>query len=241
MLSMAVGQQVKFTIKSRELAQKAVIKGLEENEKLKDKVNKELEGKVVERTKSLQQKSNELEQANLRLNDLQAQLYKMNEQLDMNNFRLQKEVQKSTQQMITAKELSFEAFCEVFPTKKSCLDFIFKSKWEDKTFVCKKCGANDFKLKNEYDRICTSCKTPHSLTSGTLFHALKMDLQKALFFTYLINLNSNKYTVDELAEMLGISRNSAWSFKKKIITQKEVLQKTTKKDKLELGELIVGM
>lgn len=239
-LSMAVGQQVKGNIKSRELAQKAVIKGLEENEKLKDKVNRELENKVAERTKSLQQKSNELEQANLRLNDLQSQLYKMNEQLDMNNYRLQKEVRKSTQQMITAKELSFEEFCGVFPTKKSCLDFVFKAKWVDKPFVCKKCGSNDFKLKYEYDRICANCNTPHSLTSGTLFHAVKLELQKALFLAYLINLNATKYTVDQLSEMVQISRNSAWNFKKKVMAQKEQVQKRTNTDRVNIETLVVG-
>ena len=239
-LSMAVGQQVKTTIQRNEAAQRAVIKGLEENELLKDKVNRELESKVMARTRSLKEKTIALEVANTKMKKLQQELYAMNEQLDVSNYRLKKEVQLSTRQMITSKELTLEQFLEVFPSKVSCYEFVAEAKWSSHKFACKKCRASEFKEKDRHERVCKKCGTPHSLTSDTLFHALKLDIRKALYLAYIINLNQQKYTIDELAQLLEISRNSAWSFKKKIVTQKAKLQQSSGKKSISLEELIVG-
>lgn len=56
-LSLALGDQIRFMKVEREKAQERVILQLQENERLKDKVNRELEEKVVERTKELNEKN----------------------------------------------------------------------------------------------------------------------------------------------------------------------------------------
>ena len=56
-LSIALGNRIKFLKESRERAQTRIIGQLKENEQLKDKVNRELEQKVQERTSELNKKN----------------------------------------------------------------------------------------------------------------------------------------------------------------------------------------
>lgn len=56
-LSLALGDQIRYMKVEQEKAQERVILQLQENEKLKDKVNRELEEKVAERTKELNEKN----------------------------------------------------------------------------------------------------------------------------------------------------------------------------------------
>lgn len=238
-LSMAVGEKVKSTVKTKQKTQLALIKSLEENDKLKDKVNRELETKVSERTQSLVKKTNDLEHANNELDLLQKKLFDMNEQLDIQNFKLQKKASRSTYKMVVAEELSLDEFLEIFPNKRACYEFIHEAKWGNTPFVCKKCGSNEFKTKDTFDRICNICFTPHSLTSSTLFHSLKFDIQKALYFAYIINLSHHHYTIEELMVKLELSKNSVWNFRNKITERIKTLKAAKKTNHISLREIIV--
>ncbi len=59
-LSIALGNRIKFLKESRERAQARIIDQLKENEQLKDKVNRELEQKVEERTSELNKKNKDI-------------------------------------------------------------------------------------------------------------------------------------------------------------------------------------
>lgn len=59
-LSIALGNRIKFLKESRERAQARIIGQLKENEQLKDKVNRELEQKVQERTSELNKKNKDI-------------------------------------------------------------------------------------------------------------------------------------------------------------------------------------
>ena len=61
LLSLALADRIKVLNIEKEIAQKATIAQLQENELLKDKVNLELESKVKERTKELEFKNKELD------------------------------------------------------------------------------------------------------------------------------------------------------------------------------------
>jgi len=60
-LSVGLGQKIKTTERARQLAQESMIEQLRENEKLKDKVNRELEQKVQERTQEINMQKEEIE------------------------------------------------------------------------------------------------------------------------------------------------------------------------------------
>ncbi|MBC7488637.1 MAG: hypothetical protein H7282_18005, partial [Cytophagaceae bacterium] len=66
-LFIALGDRFRFLKAQKEEAQARIIMQLEENETLSQKVNRELEQKVTERTKELSEKSVELEQLNVKL------------------------------------------------------------------------------------------------------------------------------------------------------------------------------
>lgn len=236
-LSMAVGAKVKQTIKLKEKAQTAVIKGLEENEKLKDKVNRELEGLVINRTQDLQEKTQQLELSNQKLLDLQQQLYKLNEHLDLKNYKLQKEVVNFSKERLTEKIISYEEFLKIYPSTHECYAFIAEIKWKN-GFSCTKCNSKEAKQKDEFTKICMTCGLPQSLTSGTLFHALKFPITKALYIAYISNVDIGLYTIDKLSELLDINRNTCWSFRKKVVERNDSRKKELKKVKLKLEELI---
>ncbi len=59
--ALGLGQKIRFAEKEKKLAQEKTIEQLKENEKLQDKVNRELEDKVKERTKEISQQKEEIE------------------------------------------------------------------------------------------------------------------------------------------------------------------------------------
>jgi signal transduction histidine kinase len=61
LLSLALGDRIKTLIKEKQIAQNEIIVQLQEKESLKDKINKELEEKVNERTRELQEKNKQLD------------------------------------------------------------------------------------------------------------------------------------------------------------------------------------
>jgi signal transduction histidine kinase len=61
LLSLALGDRIKTLIREKQVAQNEIIVQLQEKESLKDKINKELEQKVKERTRELQEKNTQLD------------------------------------------------------------------------------------------------------------------------------------------------------------------------------------
>jgi serine phosphatase RsbU (regulator of sigma subunit) len=61
LFSLGMGQKIRTTEKEKREAQERIIEQLKENEKLKDKVNRELEEKVEERTREIVQQTAEIE------------------------------------------------------------------------------------------------------------------------------------------------------------------------------------
>jgi serine phosphatase RsbU (regulator of sigma subunit) len=59
--SIGLAQKMKLDQQEKKIAQKRIINQLKENEKLKDKVNRELEQKVVERTREISEQKEEIE------------------------------------------------------------------------------------------------------------------------------------------------------------------------------------
>jgi hypothetical protein len=212
----------------KEKAQAQIIFQLQENELLKDKVNQELEAKVFERTKALNQKSEELHDANRKLEELNEKLRTFASELDIQNWELQKKVKEETKARIIAEEVSYEEFIKIFPNEHHCLKYLGDLKWTD-GYTCKKCGHPKFAESDAYfTRKCTSCKYTESVTAGTLFHGIKFPLHKAFYIVYSTSYSTKKYTIDQLAEILELRRNTCWSFRKKILERKEILENKLK-------------
>ena len=219
-LAIALIDQIKILRAENDEAQHKIISQLKENEKLKDKVNRELEQKVTERTLELKAKNEELRSTNEQLNILKDQANQWNVKLDLDNWNLKKEISELANARVFLKGLKFEEFSNFFPDENSCLKYLVNLKWE-KGYKCKKCGNENFaKDTRHFSRRCTKCNYIESPTSDTLFHALKFPITKAFYMVYLVN-KDNDITSDRLSQVLAMRRETCWSFKKKILSAKK--------------------
>jgi serine phosphatase RsbU (regulator of sigma subunit) len=96
LFSVGLAQKMKVDEREKELAQKRVIEQLRENEKLKDKVNRELEQKVQERTREITTQKEEIE---TQRDEIEAQRDEIEAQRDQ--LQGQKDILEAQNQQIT--------------------------------------------------------------------------------------------------------------------------------------------
>jgi hypothetical protein len=243
-LSFAMADRIKFIKKEREdalkeknEAQQKIIDQLSLNEELKDKVNRELEAKVFQRTKELNEKNSELEEINSKLKEMTERANQMSLKLDLDNWNLQKNVKEAIKARMSGKEVSYSEFNKIFPDEITCMRYLDELKWNE-NFSCRKCSNTKFiNGVKIFSRKCTRCGYPESVTAYTLFHGLRFPINKAFYMTYLIH-KKNKITLDELSVLIDLRRNTCWNFKKKVLSSIEAYQKA-KKRPLEAWEDII--
>jgi hypothetical protein len=218
------------------MLQEVVNRQLKETQALQEKVNKELEQKVKERTKELQSKKEELEVSNTKLQSLIDQANKMNIRLDLDNWELKKNVQQGLLQQITGQEVSLEVFESIFKDNFTCYKFLDEMKWVQ-GYECRKCHNTKFKeLDRDFTRKCSKCSYPESVTSHTILHGIKFEINKALYIIYLIHKRKGKLKLEEISSIAKISTASCSRFKNKIMDQMELLEK--KKGSVNWEEII---
>lgn len=225
-LSYAIGDKFGLIKTEREIAQTETIVALEENKLLQSKVNRELEEKVAERTKELTKESEKVAEANSKLELLTAQLNDMNAKLDYDNWQLNKKVAAGKVARIKASEVPLDEFLSIYPNDDACLKHLEEIKWKD-GFSCTKCHHENFTPKPKLARRCGKCSYLESVTTNTLFHGIKFPLNKAFYITYLAVHSKTTMTVDALAELLELRRNTCWNFRKRAQTRKEEFEKAS--------------
>ncbi len=235
--SYALGDKIRIIKNEKEKSQQEMIEILEEKEILKDKINKELENKVAERTEKLKSQSEELETANSKLKLLTDELNKMNSQLDLDNWNLKKQVKSETRSRIIIEKVSYEDFLSIFPNDNICLQYLENLKWEN-GYTCKKCGYDAYSNgEKPFSRKCNKCKYTESVTAGTLFHSIKFPLSKAFYITHDTFKESSVYTLDELSEIIDLRKATVWAFRKKV--QEVKAEKLKKRKSLDSWDDII--
>lgn len=208
-LSLALGDKIKFIGYQRDKAKMEMIKTMKEKELLSEKVNRELEQKVNERTL-------ELNEANEKLIQQAHQITQFNLQLDAQNRILKKDVLSTTNKRIMNKLVDFEEFKQVFPDRITCYRYLddLKSK---RQFCCDKC-SNDKYFENikKFSRRCTRCGYNESITSSTIFKGIKFPIEKAFYIVYLVIINEEELTIEKLSQLLDLRPNTCWNFKDKV-------------------------
>jgi hypothetical protein len=226
-LSFALGDRIKIIRAERENAQVLVIEQLRENEKLKDKVNRELEEKVQERTLEIAHKNQQLEEMNEELRLQSEEINRMNLLLDADNRKLQNNVKELVKARVMVEEVDFDEFSKIFPSEESCYRYLSELKW-DNGYTCRKCQHTRFcEGKDKYSRRCTRCRYDESPTAYTIFHRLKFDIVKAFYMVFLVYANKGKITSLELSQLLQLRQSTCWTFSKKVTKAMKERRKST--------------
>ncbi|WP_194774625.1 7TM diverse intracellular signaling domain-containing protein [Pararhodonellum marinum] len=222
LLTMALGDRFRIMKEYRDMAMRKTLRQMEANNALKDKVNRELEAKVKERTRELEHKNQELEITNARILEKDEEIKRMNAILDQDNWRLKGKVRESIKMRLDNKQLSYEEFKSIFPEASACLRYLEAYKWKERKFQCRQCGntksSDGPKL---FTKKCSKCAYIESVTAGTIFHGVRFPLEKAFFIAYSVLNPVEKLTLDELAGQLDMRKNTVWSFKKKVLSWTE--------------------
>ena len=219
LLSFALGDRIRLMKEIRDKALKRSLSQYKENISLKEKVNKELESKVSIRTAELQAKNDLLETYNSQLQAKDEEIKRINALLDKDNWKLKSSIRASFKARLTQKSLTLPEFREIFPDPSACYRYLEELKWAD-SFQCSQCGNNKYGKANKvFSRRCTKCGHINSVTAGTIFHGIKFPLDKAFYIIYASYLTPEKLTLDQLASILDLRRNTIWAFRKKIQTR----------------------
>ncbi len=216
-LSFALADKVRIIKDTKERAQKRIINQYSINAELKDKVNKELESKVKERTIEIAEKNKLLEVANNLLKEQAEEINQMNVVLDIDNSKLKKNIQEVMVSRVMKQNIEYEEFEKIFPDELTCLRYLDEVKWVN-GYICKKC-TNDkyFEGSQLFARRCTRCGYNESITSNTIFQGTKFPINKAFYITYTVITEREDITLDQLSEILELRRNTCWNFKKKLM------------------------
>lgn len=216
-LAYAMGYRFKEERKSRmealelkSISDQKLIHQLQLNEELKDKVNRELEEKVREKTK-------DLHQANQQLSEQAQSIQLMNEQLAKLNGELYKDKKKHQQARVSKENMTREEFFEIYPSKIEAYHLLNDLKLAQ-PYQCKKCKHNNFtKGTGLLSRRCTKCGYNESVTAATIFKGFRSPLPNGLYLIYLLVQSGFKISSTELAKQSDLGVKTAWKLHKDVL------------------------
>lgn len=206
---------------------------------LKDKVIRELEERVQERTLALGLKNKELEECNQRLVVQANTINKINSLLDLDNWKLKNKIKEVLEEQIHETAMSFEKFKTIYADALSCYRFLENLKWGT-GFSCRHCtNEKYFDGAHKFDRRCTRCGYNESITSYTVFHGIKFPIEKAFYIAFVAVVTRKKITLQELSSMLDLRINTVWGFKRKLTSRIAELKRNVSKTSASRWEEVV--
>jgi hypothetical protein len=116
--------------------------------------------------------------------------------------------------------MSLMAFLDHYGTEEQCRAALAKVRWPG-GFRCEGCshrGHCHLKCRDVYQ--CNRCKRQVSLISGTLFAETKLPLRTWFLAIYLLTQHKNGISALALHRQLGVSYNTAWLLKHKLMSPK---------------------
>lgn len=222
LLTLALGDRVKILKDNRDRALLRSLRQAEANSSLKEKVNRELEERVEKRTQELAHKNQLLLDYNQQILEKDEEIKRINALLDKDIWRLKSQIKENLQARITNKRMDYEEFKKIFPDSTSCLRYLEQVKWEN-GFICKACENKKYsKSSKVFHRRCSKCGHTESATAGTIFHGIRLPIEKAFYLSYTVISEHDKLTLEELSKLLDLRVNTISSFRVKIKLQLEM-------------------
>lgn len=102
-----------------------------------------------------------------------------------------------------------------FPDQETCIKHLEKIRWKDKP-KCVHCESENITRKKEKGNgrigrwLCNDCKASFKVTSGTLFHGMKIPLQKCFLAISLIVNAKKSLSSHQLGRDLDLNQKTAW-------------------------------
>ncbi len=238
-LTFALGDRIRILKDNRDKALRRVIVQHEDNMQLKDKVNRELEEKVKERTLALHQKNEELARINEKLERQSFEINQINSLLDLDNWKLKNSIKEVLESRLKERVMEYDQFHTLYPDELSCYRLIEELKWE-KGFTCRQCNNDKyFSGSQKFARRCTKCGYNESITAYTIFHHLKFPIEKAFYIAYVAVAKPDAYTLEALSTRLNLRLNTVWTFKNKVMERIEWLKKHGKRASAETWQTVL--
>ena len=104
-----------------------------------------------------------------------------------------------------------------YGTEEKCEKALFQAKWPN-GFTCPQCSSKSYcRLKKKGLFQCNQCHHQTSLTARTLFANTKLPLTKWFFAIHAITQAKTGLSALALKRQIGVSYNTAWSMKQKIM------------------------
>ena len=113
--------------------------------------------------------------------------------------------------------MSLPAFLAQYGTEAQCREALIEQRWPN-GFCCPQCGQTGHCQLSHRDVFqCNRCKRQVSPTSGTIFAETKLPLRTWFLAIYLLTQNKNGISALSLRRQLGVSYNTAWLLKHKLM------------------------
>ncbi len=223
-LSFALGDKIRVEKEAKEVSQHKMFVQLQENQRLKDSLNQELEIKIRERTSELQESNEELQKAQEKIEHAYAQLEeqaksiaRLNERLNADNKELKTNVKELSKARVMFKAVNFDEFSNIYPDDDTCLRYLAELKWKS-GYSCRKCKNDTYSDgRSSYSRRCTRCGYEESATAYTIFHRNRLPLTKAFYMVFLVSTYKKGISSEELSRKLELRQKTCWTFKQKIV------------------------
>jgi transposase-like protein len=112
--------------------------------------------------------------------------------------------------------MSLPEFQAQYGTEEQCRAAVARLRWP-RGVVCPRCGSRGHCVLGRGQYQCNACRHQVSLTAGTIFHATKLPLTYWFLAMYLLSQNKKGISSLALARQLGVSQNTAWQIKHKLM------------------------
>jgi ribosomal protein L37AE/L43A len=139
--------------------------------------------------------------------------------------------------------LSMPEFSGLYGTEAKCQAALEAARWPN-GFVCPKCGGP---ARTRFERgglrywQCGNCAHQCSLISGTMFEATKLPLSRWFLAMQLLTQSKNNVSALELRRQLGVSYDTAWRIKHKIMEAMRLREQDRELDgRVEMDDAYLG-
>jgi len=114
--------------------------------------------------------------------------------------------------------MSFQEFCDMFPTEEACREKLFQTRWP-KGFVCPKCGSKEYgyhEKKKVYQCKARYCHHQASLTAGTIMEHTRLPIKIWFWAIFIMATDKRGSSATYLSIALKIRYKSAWLLLQKL-------------------------